>query len=134
VRVEKRKLGAPEIGRVWLNCSALSFRQLRGRMALVDFWDYTCANCIPTLPDVQAWPEDYKDNGLTAIGLQARRSSPSRSPSPTLERGIREFGPTYPMAVESNHEIGKAFANRDWPSALRMKARSWSTRHRGMLW
>ncbi len=138
MRVEKRKLRAPEIGRVRLNCSALSFRQLRGRVVLVDFWDYTRATCIPTLPDVQAWHEDYRDNGLTAIGFHAPEFTFAQSQSDTcgtpLERGIREFGPTYPMAVDSNHEVGKAFANRDWPTALRMRARSWATRHAGMLW
>jgi thiol-disulfide isomerase/thioredoxin len=133
VRVEKRKLRAPEIGRVWLNCSALSFLELRGRVVLGDFWDYTCANCIPTLPDVQAWHEDYKDNGLTAIGFHAPEFTFAQSQS-DLEGGIREFGPTYPMVVNSNREIGKAFANRDWPAALRMRARSWSARHAGMLW
>jgi thiol-disulfide isomerase/thioredoxin len=133
VRVQKRKLRAPEIGRVWLNCSALSFRQLRGPVVLVDFWEDTCANCIPTLPEVQAWHEGYKDKGLTALGFHAPEFTfaPFRS---DLERGIREFGPTYPMVVESSREIGKAFANRDWPTALRMRARSLSTGQAGMLW
>ena len=54
MRVEKGKVRAPEIGRVWLNSSPLSFRQLRGRAVLADFWDYTCVNCIRTLPYVQA--------------------------------------------------------------------------------
>ena len=54
MRVEKGKVRAPEIGRVWLNSPPLSFRQLRGRTVLVDFWDYTCINCIRTLPYVQA--------------------------------------------------------------------------------
>ncbi len=81
MRVEKGTVRAPEIGRVWLNSPPLSFRQLRGRVVLVDFWDYTCVNCIRTLP-----------------------------------RGIREFGLTYPIVVDSNREIWKAFANRYWPT------------------
>jgi thiol-disulfide isomerase/thioredoxin len=69
MRVEKGKVRAPEIGRVWLNSTPLSFRQLRGRAVLVDFWDYTCVNCIRTLPYVQAWHERYRDKGLTVIGV-----------------------------------------------------------------
>jgi thiol-disulfide isomerase/thioredoxin len=57
MRVEKGRVRAPEIGRVWLNSPPLSLRQLRGRVVLVDFWDYTCVNCIRTLPYVQAWHE-----------------------------------------------------------------------------
>ena len=63
MRVEKGKVRAPEIGRVWLNSTPLSFRQLRGRVVLVDFWDYTCVNCIRTLPYVQAWHERYRRQG-----------------------------------------------------------------------
>ena len=63
MRVEKGKVRAPEIGRVWLNSTPLSFRQLRGRVVLVDFWDYTCVNCIRTLPYVQAWHERYQRQG-----------------------------------------------------------------------
>jgi thiol-disulfide isomerase/thioredoxin len=69
MRVEKGKVRAPEIGRVWLNSTPLSFRQLRGRVVLVDFWDYTCVNCIRTLPYVQAWHERYRDKGLAVIGV-----------------------------------------------------------------
>jgi thiol-disulfide isomerase/thioredoxin len=73
MRVEKGKVRAPEIGRVWLNSAPLSFRHLRGRALLVDFWDYTCVNCIPTLPYVQAWHERYRDKGLSlrAAGVPA---------------------------------------------------------------
>jgi thiol-disulfide isomerase/thioredoxin len=115
VRVEKGKVRAPEIGRVWLNSSPLSFRQLRGRVVLVDFWDYTCVNCIRTLPYVQAWHERYQDQGLTAIGVHTPEFTFAQYES-NLERGIRQFGLTYPVVVDSNREIWKAFANRYWPT------------------
>ena len=89
MRVEKGKVRAPEIGRVWLNSTPLSFRQLRGRVVLVDFWDYTCVNCIRTLPYVQAWHERYRDKGLdrdrsahAGVYLRAIR----------VERGARDPG------------------------------------------
>jgi thiol-disulfide isomerase/thioredoxin len=115
MRVEKGKVRAPEIGRVWLNSSPLSFRQLRGRVVLVDFWDYTCVNCIRTLPYVQAWHERYHDKGLTVIGVHTPEFTFAQYES-NVERGIREFGLTYPIVIDSNREIWKAFANRYWPT------------------
>lgn len=115
MRVEKGKVRAPEIGRVWLNSSPLSFRQLRGRAVLVDFWDYTCVNCIRTLPYVQAWHERYRDKGLTVIGVHTPEFTFAQYES-NVERGVREFGLTYPIVIDSNREIWKAFANRYWPT------------------
>jgi thiol-disulfide isomerase/thioredoxin len=115
MRVEKGKVRAPEIGRVWLNSTPLSFRQLRGRAVLVDFWDYTCVNCIRTLPYVQAWHERYRDQGLTVIGVHTPEFSFAQYES-NVERGIREFGLTYPIVIDSDREIWKAFANRYWPT------------------
>ncbi len=115
MRVEKGKVRAPEIGRVWLNSNPLSFRQLRGRVVLVDFWDYTCVNCIRTLPYVQAWYEHYRDRGLTVLGVHTPEFTFAQYES-NVERGIREFGLTYPIVIDSNREIWKAFANRYWPT------------------
>ncbi len=115
MKVEKGKVRAPEIGRVWLNSSPLSFRQLRGRAVLVDFWDYTCVNCIRTLPYVQAWHERYRDKGLTVIGVHTPEFTFAQYES-NVERGIREFGLTYPIVIDSDREIWKAFANRYWPT------------------
>ncbi|HTT23303.1 MAG TPA: redoxin domain-containing protein [Candidatus Sulfotelmatobacter sp.] len=115
MRVEKGKVRAPEIGRVWLNSTPLSFRQLRGRVVLVDFWDYTCVNCIRTLPYVQAWHEGYRDKGLSVIGVHTPEFTFAQYES-NVERGIREFGLTYPIVIDSNREIWKAFANRYWPT------------------
>jgi thiol-disulfide isomerase/thioredoxin len=115
MRVEKGKVRAPEIGRVWLNSSPLSFRQLRGRVVLVDFWDYTCVNCIRTLAYVQAWHERYGGKGLTVIGVHTPEFTFAQYES-NVERGIREFGLTYPVVVDSDREIWKAFANRYWPT------------------
>jgi thiol-disulfide isomerase/thioredoxin len=115
MKVEKGQVRAPEIGRVWLNSPALSFRQLRGRVVLVDFWDFTCVNCIRTLPYVQAWHERYKNKGLTVIGVHTPEFTFAQYES-NVERGIREFGLTYPNVIDSNREIWKLFANRYWPT------------------
>jgi thiol-disulfide isomerase/thioredoxin len=115
MRVEKGKVRAPEIGRIWLNSPPLSFRQLRGRVVLVDFWDYTCVNCIRTLPYVQAWHERYGNRGLTVIGVHTPEFTFAQNES-NVERGVRQFGLTYPIVIDSNYEIWKAFANRCWPT------------------
>jgi len=115
MRVEKGKVRAPEIGRVWLNSPPLSLRQLRGRVVLVDFWDYTCVNCIRTLPYIQAWHERYRAKGLTVIGVHTPEFTFAQYES-NVERGIREFGLTYPVVIDSNRELWQAFANRYWPT------------------
>lgn len=115
MRVEKGKVRAPEIGHTWLNSPPLSFRNLRGRAVMVDFWDYTCVNCIRTLPYVQAWHEKYRDKGLTVIGVHTPEFTFAQYES-NVERGIREFGLTYPVVIDSNREIWKAFAVRYWPT------------------
>lgn len=115
MRVEKGKVRAPEIGRVWLNSAPLSLRQLRGRVVLIDFWDYTCVNCIRTLPYVQAWHERYQDKGLTVIGVHTPEFTFAQYES-NVERAIRDFHLTYPIVLDSDYELWKAFANRCWPT------------------
>ena len=115
MKIDRGQVRAPEIGRVWLNSSPLSLRQLRGKVVLIDFWDYTCVNCIRTLPYLQAWHERYHDKGLVVIGVHTPEFTFAQYES-NVERGVREFGLTYPVVVDSNYELWKAFANRYWPT------------------
>lgn len=115
MRVEKGQARPPEIGHVWLNSTPLTFHQLRGRVVLVDFWDYTCVNCVRTLPYVQAWHERYKDYGLTVIGVHTPEFTFAQYEA-NVQRGVREFGLTYPIVIDSHYEIWKAFACRCWPT------------------
>jgi thiol-disulfide isomerase/thioredoxin len=115
MKVEKGQVRAPEIGRVWLNSPPLSLRQLRGRVVLMDFWDYTCVNCLRTLPYVQGWHERYRDNGLTVIGVHTPEFTFAQYES-NVERAVRDLGITYPVVIDSNYELWKAFANRYWPT------------------
>jgi len=115
MKVDKGTVRAPEIGRIWFNSPPLSLRQLRGRVILIDFWDYTCLNCIRTLPYVQAWHERYRDKGLTVIGVHTPEFTFAQYES-NVEKGIREFGLTYPIVIDSDYELWKAFANRCWPT------------------
>jgi thiol-disulfide isomerase/thioredoxin len=115
MKVDKGTVRAPEIGRIWFNSQPLTMRQLRGRAVLVDFWDYTCINCIRTLPYLKEWHSRYQDKGLTVIGVHTPEFLFARYES-NVERGIEEFGLTYPIVVDSNFELWEAFANRAWPS------------------
>ncbi len=115
MKIERGTVRAPEIGRIWFNSPPLTMRQLRGRAVLIDFWDYTCVNCIRTLPYVKEWHARYQDRGLTVIGVHSPEFLFARYES-NVERGIEEFGLTYPIVVDSNLELWEAFANRYWPS------------------
>lgn len=115
MNIEPNTVRAPEVGRVWLNSPPLSFRQLRGRVVLVDFWDYTCVNCVRTLPYVKAWNDRYSPHGLTVVGVHTPEFTFAQYES-NVERGVREFGLTYPVVVDSNYEIWKLFACRCWPT------------------
>ena len=113
--IERGRVRAPEIGRVWFNSPPLNLRQLRGRAVLIDFWDYTCVNCIRTLPYVQEWHRRYQDFGLVVIGIHTPEFTFAQYES-NVERGVREFGLTYPIVIDSQYELWKAFANRYWPA------------------
>jgi thiol-disulfide isomerase/thioredoxin len=115
MKIDKGTVRAPEIGRIWFNSPPLTMRGLRGRSVLIDFWDYTCVNCIRTLPYIKEWHARYQDRGLTVIGVHSPEFLFARYES-NVERGISEFGLTYPIVVDSNLELWEAFANRYWPS------------------
>jgi thiol-disulfide isomerase/thioredoxin len=115
MKVDKGTVRAPEIGRIWFNSPPLSMHQLRGRVVLVDFWDYTCVNCIRTLPYIKEWHARYRDHGLTVIGVHTPEFVFARYES-NVGRGIEEFGLTYPIVVDSNNELWEAFSNRYWPT------------------
>ena len=99
----------------WLNSEPLTAEQLRGKVVLVDFWTYSCINCIRTVPYVRAWAEKYKDQGLVVIGVHAPEFAFEKR-IPNVERAIRNFGITYPIAVDNDFKIWRAFGNSYWPA------------------
>lgn len=93
----------------------MSLRSLRGQVVLVDFWDYTCVNCIRTLPYLREWHRRYQDKGLTIVGVH----SPEfyfGSVSELVQLAMRDFGIEYPVLLDNDYQIWRAFANRYWPS------------------
>lgn len=99
----------------WLNSEPLTNEQLRGKVVLVDFWTYSCINCIRTLPYVRAWAEKYKDQGLIVIGVHAPEFAFEKNIG-NVERAIRNFGITYPVAIDNDFRIWRAFRNSYWPA------------------
>jgi thiol-disulfide isomerase/thioredoxin len=99
----------------WLNTPhPLTRDHLRGRVALVDFWDYTCVNCIRTLPYVTSWHARYADLGLVVIGVHAPEFSFARSRA-QVERAISEYSIAYPVLLDNEYATWDRFANRAWP-------------------
>lgn len=119
------KQPAPEFpaGLKWLNTDQpLTLAGLRGKVVLVDFWEYTCVNCIRTLPYVKAWHERYKDKGLVIIGVHAPEFDFAKDES-NVVRGAKEFGLTYPIAVDSKMAVWNAYGNRYWPAKYLIDAK-----------
>ena len=99
----------------WLNSSPLDIGQLRGKVVLVDFWTYSCINCIRTLPFVRAWAEKYKDQGLVVVGVHTPEFAFEKKID-NVQAAVRSFRISYPVAVDSDYRIWRAFDNQYWPA------------------
>lgn len=108
---------APDLPRAvkWLNSPPLSMEQLRGKVVLVDFWEYTCVNCIRTLPYLKAWQQKYKDKGLVIIGVHTPEFQFAKAEA-NVTRAAKEFGLTYPLMVDSDQLVWRAYGNQYWPA------------------
>jgi len=102
----------------WFNTPGerpLSLASLRGRVVLVDFWTYTCINCIRTLPYLKAWNADYANNGLTIVGVETPEFAFEHDAS-NVSNAINQFGLHYPVVQDNNMGTWNAYGNEDWPA------------------
>ncbi|WP_186425285.1 cytochrome c biogenesis protein DipZ [Cupriavidus metallidurans] len=99
----------------WLNSPPLTAEALRGKVVLVDFWTYSCINCLRTLPYVKAWAEKYRDQGLVVIGVHAPEFAFERNID-NVRKATKDLGVTYPVAIDNNYAIWRAFNNNYWPA------------------
>jgi hypothetical protein len=99
----------------WVNSPPLSPQSLRGSVVLVDIWEYTCVNWIRTRPYVTAWHRDYADLGLVVIGVHAPEFEFGKLPE-NIDRGIRDHGLTYPIALDNDFGYWQALHNNAWPA------------------
>ena len=111
------KMLAPELVGIaeWLNSKPLTLAELRGKVVLLDFWTYTCINCIRTLPHVTQWYNSYKDKGLEIIGIHTPEFAFEKS-KPHVEDAIKRFNITYPVALDNDYKTWTAYNNRYWPA------------------
>jgi cytochrome c biogenesis protein CcdA/thiol-disulfide isomerase/thioredoxin len=99
----------------WLNSPALTAESLRGKVVLIDFWTYSCINCLRTLPYLKAWYERYKDHGFVIVGVHSPEFAFEKD-AKNVRRAVREFDVRYPVALDNDYAIWQAFNNRYWPA------------------
>ena len=99
----------------WHNSAPLTMEQLRGKVVLVDFWTYTCINCIRTLPYVRTWYDKYKDQGLVVVGVHTPEYPVERS-SANVAAALKRFDIRYPVAQDNSYATWEAYGNQYWPA------------------
>ena len=99
----------------WLNSPPLTKTDLQGKVVLIDFWTYSCINCLRTLPYMKAWYEKYKDKGLVMIGVHTPEFAFEKDLK-NVAQATQELGIHYPVAVDNNYTIWKAYKNQYWPA------------------
>jgi cytochrome c biogenesis protein CcdA/thiol-disulfide isomerase/thioredoxin len=99
----------------WLNSPPLTREQLKGKVVLIDFWTYSCINCLRSVPYVEAWWEKYKNDGLVVIGVHTPEFAFEKDPA-NVAKSLPDLKITYPVAIDSNYAIWKAFNNEYWPA------------------
>ena len=99
----------------WLNSPPLTAEALRGKVVLIDFWTYSCINCLRTLPFVEAWASKYKDQGLVVIGVHSPEFAFEKDIG-NVQQAVRDLKIVYPVAIDSNYAIWRAFNNEYWPA------------------
>lgn len=99
----------------WLNSPPLSVESLRGKVVLIDFWTYSCVNCLRTLPYVRAWADKYREQGLVVIGVHAPEFAFEKDLD-NVRRATRDLEIGYPVAIDNDYAIWRGFGNRYWPA------------------
>ncbi|KVM82369.1 cytochrome c biogenesis protein DipZ [Burkholderia stagnalis] len=112
----------------WLNSPPLTTAGLRGKVVLVDFWTYSCINCLRTLPYINAWARKYAPYGLVVIGVHAPEFAFERDIG-NVRKAVHDLGIGYPVAIDNNYAIWRAFGNEYWPAHYFVDAQGRIRRH-----
>jgi methionine-S-sulfoxide reductase len=99
----------------WLNSAPLTREGLRGKVVVVDFWAYSCINCLRTMPYVNAWYRHYKDSGLVVLGVHSPEFAFEKDIA-NVRAAVKKFDIRYPVALDNDMAIWKAFNNKFWPA------------------
>jgi cytochrome c biogenesis protein CcdA/thiol-disulfide isomerase/thioredoxin len=107
----------PDLGGAiaWLNSAPLTRDSLRGKVVLIDFWTYSCINCLRALPYVEGWAEKYKGAGLVVIGVHTPEFAFEKERA-NVQKAVRDLKISYPVAIDSDYKIWQAFHNEYWPA------------------
>jgi cytochrome c biogenesis protein CcdA/thiol-disulfide isomerase/thioredoxin len=108
---------APELVgiRGWINSQPLTLASLRGKVVVLDFWTYSCINCLRTLPHLKAWDAAYRKDGLVILGVHTPEFAFEREPE-NVRRAVRDHGIAYPVALDPDFATWEAWDNRYWPA------------------
>jgi cytochrome c biogenesis protein CcdA/thiol-disulfide isomerase/thioredoxin len=99
----------------WFNSAPLTMAGLHGHVVLIDFWTYTCINCIRTLPYLEAWDRRYRADGLTIVGVEAPEFAFEKDAG-NVAAAIQQFGIHYPVVQDNNLDTWNAWGNQYWPA------------------
>jgi thiol-disulfide isomerase/thioredoxin len=99
----------------WINSPALSRESLRGKVVLVNIWTYSCINSLRPMPYIRAWAEKYKDAGLVVIGVHSPEFEFEKL-STNVKRAVKDYGIAFPVVLDSDFAIWRAFGNEYWPA------------------
>ena len=99
----------------WFNSPPLTNAQLKGKVVLIDFWTYSCINCLRTLPYLKAWDAKYRQDGLVIIGVHAPEFAFEREPA-NVAKAIQDLGIRYPVALDNRYVLWNALKNQYWPA------------------
>jgi cytochrome c biogenesis protein CcdA/thiol-disulfide isomerase/thioredoxin len=99
----------------WINSPPLTAERLRGKVVLVDFWTYSCINCLRAIPYVEAWAKKYRSQGLVVIGVHAPEFAFEKNID-NVRQAVRDLKLDYPIAIDNNYAIWRGFDNQYWPA------------------
>jgi len=99
----------------WINSAPLTREQLKGKVVVIDFWTYSCINCLRSIPFVRAWHEQYAKDGLVVIGVHAPEFAFEREPA-NVRKAVADLGIRYPVALDNQYKLWSALKNNYWPA------------------
>ncbi|MBB6182852.1 thioredoxin family protein [Oleiagrimonas soli] len=99
----------------WINSKPLTMQQLRGKVVLIDFWTYSCINCLRTLPHLKSWWAKYKDKGLVIVGVHSPEFDFEKNTA-NVEAAVKKYGIGWPVAQDNDMATWNAWNNQYWPA------------------
>ena len=106
----------------WFNSPPLTREQLKGKVVVIDFWTYSCINCLRSIPYVRAWYQQYAKDGLVVIGVHAPEFAFERNPG-NVRKAVKDLGIDYPVALDNDYKLWRALDNHYWPAHYFIDAR-----------